>query len=138
MSKHRDIKRKARRRLHEKLSVEAMYLVPIPAPVGSSGPGPFYDTPELINVRIQERFDTAGDMKGTSLHYAERQIESTVLVFDSLEVDKPARNAIVSIETGLAYRVDNTKPQDDQWFFSEVKRLPKAETVGLPIPDGAP
>lgn len=124
----RDIKRQARRDLHEHMLVPALYLVPAAAP-GT------YEEPVNVTVRLHIKFDALGDMKGTNFHYAERQEVTPKIIFMRDQIDKPARHAVISVELGEAYRVDNILPPDDITVAAEVLRLSAAEAAGLPLPD---
>lgn len=124
----REIKRKARRDLHKHLSLLALYLVPSATPNE-------YETPIPVTVRVHTKFDALGDMKGTNFHYAEKQETVPKIIFMRDQILKPVRHAIVSVDLGEAYRIDNTLPPDDITIAAEVTRLSAVETLGLPIPD---
>ncbi len=117
----RDLQRKARRELHDAMSVPALYLVEGEVPVPCT-------------VRVHYRFDTAGDMAGTNLSYAEIQEIDPKIVFLREQVYLPARDAIVSIEPGEAWRVDNVQQPDDITIKAIVTRLTSDEAAGLPVP----
>lgn len=131
MTNLRDLKRQARKDLHQHMQIPALYLVP--APAGSSSP---YEAPLFVTVRLHLKFDAIGDMKGTNFHYAERHEPTPKIIFMRSEVNKPVRNAVIVIEAGEAYRVDNVLPPDDITVAAEVLRLSAAEASGLPVPDG--
>lgn len=148
MASFREIKRRARRDLHEKMRVPAYYLLetdppenPHPDPEDpeydpewSPGLGPFYTEPALVHVRIRLKQVEQGDMVGTNFHFAERHEGVTRILFMREEVT-PVRGAVVSVETGEAYRVDNVLDPDDISITAEVTALPAAETTGLPVPE---
>jgi hypothetical protein len=123
----RDIKRRARRDLHEVMQIRAVYLVPL------AGGG--YADPVEVTVRLQTKWTALGDMKGTNFHYAERQELAPRIIFLCEEVS-PKRGAVVSIEAGEAYRVDNVLAPDDLTVTCEVVKLAATEVDGLPVPGG--
>lgn len=104
--------------------VPALYLL---------GDGP-WPNPQLIHVRLHVKFDSVGDLQGTNFHYATRQEVTPKIVFDLDEID-PLGGAIISIETGEAYRVDNVQPPDDRFAVAEVIRLSARQAQGLPVPE---
>lgn len=126
----RDIKRKARRALHKELRVPAYYLLPTTA--GSSDK---YEKPVLVYVRYHPEYESLGEIPGRGDNYAERQAVTPRIIFMREEVDKPKRNAVISIEDGEAYRVDNTLPPNDITITAEVNRMREADLDGLPFPD---
>lgn len=117
--------REARRSLHSYMSEAAIAYMPVTAPA----------TPTLINVtvRIHEKFQALGDLKGTSFHYAEVEDNTPRIVFLRSEIT-PQRNMIVSVEAGRAYRVDHVLPPDDITVTAKIVRLRAEDTVGLPVP----
>lgn len=131
MATLREIKNQARKALHKVLLVPALYLVPTPA--GSPSP---YEDPIPVNVRVHSKIDLAGSLTGPNTQYSERQETQPKLIFMRNQIDRPARNAVVSVEQGEAYRVDNIEPPDGITVTAKVTRLLVAETVGLPLPDG--
>ena len=146
MAGYRDIKRQARRALHGILEVPALYLVPASAPTNpydpidpeyagwTPPPGPYFETPVPVTVRIHSQFVDLGDMKGTNFHYAERHETAPKIIFMRDQVDRPQRYAIVSVEAGEAYEIDNIMPPDDITVTAEVLRLKPPKTDGLPLP----
>lgn len=127
----REIKRQARRDLHQHLLVPAVYLVPV-APEDEEDEVTY--TEQVVTVRIHTKFDALGDLKGVG--YAERQDTVPKILFMREQIDKPARHCIVSVEPGEAYRIDNVLPADDITVMAEVTKLTAAEADGLPLPDG--
>ncbi len=120
------MKRRARRDLHNALQVPALYLL---------GDGP-WPSPTLIHIRLHTKFVDLGDLQGTHFHYATRQEVTPTIVFQRSEIE-PQSGAIISIEPGEAYRVDNVKPPDDEFVVAEVIRLSERQAAGLPVPEGA-
>lgn len=127
MSRIRDLKRQARRAIHREFQIDALYLVP-----AVDGPG--YDLTLPVQVRLHLRAVELGDLKGTNFHYADRHDNNPQIIFLREQVALPARNAVVSIEVGEAYRIDNLNAPEDITIAANVTRMPLSETVGLPIP----
>lgn len=123
----RDIKRKARRALHQRMRVAALH---IPANGG---------TPLPVHVRVHSKWDAAtmdgGSGNGTM---SARQLILPKLLF---MLDELAAQGIVlkgkdviSVEPGEAYRLDNAEPIDDisvTWIVTQVKAK---DTENLPLP----
>lgn len=118
----RDIKRKARRDLHQAMSVPALYI----AYTGAE--------PVPCTVRVHTHTAPVGQLAGFA-GAAERLETAPKLRFDRSEVAAPARTAIVSVEPGEAYRISNPHPADDAFVFADVTRLSAAEATGLPVPE---
>jgi hypothetical protein len=123
MTGFRDIKRKARRDLHQQAQVPAYYLT---APDAAA---------VLCHVRLHLTFGRVGDVKGARLYPAEMENDTPKIRFDLTEISAPKRGGIVSIEAGEAYKIDRMDPVDDEFQTAEVVRLTAAEASGLPIPD---
>lgn len=123
----RDIKRQMRRDLHEQMKVPAYYF-------RDDEDGNLIDAPLLVYVRVHTKWVVTGDMAGTNLSYAESQEVTPRIIFMRDEVNTPAQNAIVSVATGEAYRIDNVKPSDDITITAEATRMPALQTIGLPVP----
>ena len=124
MESLRTLKRRARRDLHNAMLVPALYLL---------GDEPWM-TQKLIHVRLHSKFDAVGDLQGTNFNYATRQEVTPKIRFDLTEID-PVNGAIISIEAGEAYRVDNVQPPDDQFVTAEAIRLSEKQATGLPVPE---
>lgn len=124
MASFRDIKRKARRELHERLQVSALYIV------GDDDPVP-------VNVRVHTKFDALGDMKGTNFHFAEREEPLPRILFMRDEISRPMKNAIISISATEAYYVDHSDPPDDISVTSYVVVIRPDELIpmNLPVPE---
>lgn len=126
-NRFREMKRKARRDLHQHLEVPALYLL-TPA-----------STPVPCTVRVWTKWGALGQLPGNGGAWAEIQETAPKLIF----VDPPfapRKNALVSIERGEAYRIDNALPPDDISITAEVVRLnPKIDAEktlldSLPVP----
>lgn len=125
MSRFRDIKREARRDLHQELEVAALYI---------AEPGA---TPLPVTVRIHTKFAALGDQKGTNFNSAEMLDRQPQMIFLLEQGVIPSRNAIVSVEVNEAYRIAVVHPRDDITMSAEIVALKKHETVGLPVPEDA-
>lgn len=119
----RDIKREGRRDVHRELQVPALYI---------AAPGA---TPVGVTVRVHTKFDALGNQKGTNFHSAEMIERQPQIVFMRSEGVVPARNAIVSVEPGEAYRIGPVSPPDDITITAIVTALTAAEAAGLPVPE---
>lgn len=117
--------REGRRALHEYMSVPALYFSwPNPAEIRE------------ISVRVHDKRQALGDLKGTSFNYAEREDDSPRIVFMRSEVDRPVRNMIVSIEPGVAYRLGVNEAPDDITITNKCTRLEPEDALapGFPSP----
>lgn len=122
MGVFREQLREGRRILHEDMSVPALYFM-------EDAP----DDAQLITVRVHDKWLALGDMKGTNFNYAEVESIAPQIVFMLSEIS-PSRMAIVSIEAGVAYRIDSLKVPNDITITANVARLSPAKTQGLPVP----
>ena len=119
----RDILRSARRDLHQVMQVPALYL--------AAGLDPL-----PVSVRLlTEKPKAVGDLAGSRIHYAQTEETTPKILFMRDEVDRPLRNAVVSVEPGEAYRIDFIYPSDDITVSASVVRLDAADCAGLPIPE---
>lgn len=125
MSNLRDIKRNARRDLHEAMSIPALFLATVDDP----------GTP--ITVRIHSKWDALG-MQGAENGLASRRELKPKILFMRSELAAAEieikRNAIVSVEPGEAYRLDNADAPDDISVTFFVTVLSATEAAGLPFP----
>lgn len=123
MTTIRDIKRRARGSLHSNMSVPALYT----AVTGA--------TPVDCTVRVWTSFAAIGQPVTGGQEYADRQDVTPKIRFLLAEIPAPRRGAVVSVETGEAYRVDHINAVDDEYVTAEVTRLTAAEAAGLPVPE---
>ncbi len=138
MTPYRDIKRAARRDLHQAAQIPAYYYRTATV-----------TTPLLIHVRLHSAFGRIGNVAGARIYPAEMEDDTPKVRFDLTEVPvdsegalqsgpiAPERGAIVSFEAGEAYRIDHMLPVDDQFQTGEVTRLTAAEAADLLVPDPA-
>lgn len=124
MSSFRDIKRDARRVVHENMRVPALYI--------ADPTKPHLTVPCM--VRVHTRFGALGGMAGTNFHAAERHEALPQIIFWRDELPTPVRGALVSVEPGEAYRVDHVMPPDDQTITATVVILKASDTTALPTP----
>jgi len=115
--------RRARRTLHEHLSVPALYFA-----------WPLRDGVKPIHVRVHDKFGSVGDLKGTNFHYAEIEENSPRIIMMRSEVENPSRGMIISIGVTEAYRIDHVLPPDDITVTVKVSRLHSSEMAGMPTP----
>lgn len=128
MQSIRDIKRKARRHLHERLRVPVLYIAPGPDPV-----------PTLLHVRVHTKWDatTMDSTQGNGTLVSRQSIMPKLLfMLDELAAQEVTlrRKGVISVEPGEAYRLDNDEPEDDISVSWIVTALRKDETTGLPVP----
>lgn len=117
----RELRNRSRLSLHQHMMVLAYYIAGDEAPVPCS-------------VRVHRRIAALGDVKGTSFGYATSYEPTPQIIFLASEISAPARSAIVSVEPGEAYRIDNVQPRDGLTITTEVVQLSEAEAAGLPWP----
>ncbi|RID91890.1 hypothetical protein D2N39_11690 [Gemmobacter lutimaris] len=123
----RQIQRKARRDLHERAKVAALYLANPNA------------VPVALTVRIHQTIDPTGmDTPTKSGSMVERRVPIPRLVFLIEELEALAvvlrRGGIVSVEAGEAYELDNSEPRDDLTQTWAVTPLDQEYSAGLPVP----
>lgn len=123
MNRFREIKRQARRDLHREMQVPVIYI---------ASPGA---TPVPMTARVHTKFEALGNQKGTNFHSAEMVERQPHIIFMRSDLPNPARNAIVSVEVGEAYRIANVNPPDDISISADVVVLLGTDTVGLPVPE---
>ncbi|WP_425962730.1 hypothetical protein [Rhizobium nepotum] len=122
MASFRDIKRRARADVHLHMRVRAFYLADRNA------------APVQCFVRVHTKFQALGDQAGTNLNYAEREDVTPRIILWREELPQPSRNAIISVEAGEAYQIDNVLPADDLTITAMVTRMDLADTTDLPVP----
>lgn len=123
MRSHRDIKRQARADLHNRAKVRTLYIE-------SEGAEPI-----PVTVRIFNKFQTLGDIKGSIAQYAEFDDNVPRIIFMRADLPSPKRLGIFSIEAGEAYRLDSAMAEDDITITWHVVKLDAADAVSLPIPE---
>lgn len=131
MESFRDLKRRSRRVVHDRMKVPALFI----ASTGASG--------IPITVRIHRGFDQSGDLGGRNNDWMSREdVKEPSLVFMNDELASagitPARLWVISVQAGEAYIIDRMEPPDDISVKAHVTRLETADTVGLPVPESLP
>lgn len=111
MTSFRDIKRKMRRDVHDRMLVPALYYATPTA------------TPRPVTVRLHTKFGAAIGTLPNNQGAQMVEYEPKIL-FLTAEVARPRVGAIVSVEVGEAYRVEATDPSDDITITAKVSRLP--------------
>ncbi len=130
MSGFRAIKKQMRADLHREMRVPALYIA-------SAGA-----TPVPVHVRVHSKYEEVGESSERDVGNAARHERIPSLVFWVAELEasgiaRPSRGAVISIEAGEAYRVDNTMPIDLVTITANVTILSPGEAKGLPVPEVA-
>lgn len=97
---------------------------------------PAATNPKIVMVIITDRFTAAGDQKGTNFNSAELEMESPTIEFLREQIE-PARNAFVSVDRGLTYRVDTVLPFEDICITARAARVAKDRLRNYPYPSEA-
>lgn len=123
MADFRALKNKARADLHERMKVRAYYFetdadVPIPC-----------------HVRVHTKNKALGDLKGTSLSYAETEAEVPKLIIWRDEIANPARGSVITIAADEGYKVDHQEPADGLTITVHVSRMTARDMQGRSFPD---
>jgi hypothetical protein len=123
----REEKRKAREKLHERLSLVALYLPP-------DGSGGFLDPIELparVHYNMAPGFMS---YRFSESDFSQRlEVEPKIIVMKE-DLPNPQRNGVFSVEVGEAYQVESVEPVDDITFKLYVSRIPTDEALLLPTP----
>jgi hypothetical protein len=115
MATFREVKRKARSQLHQRLAEPALYLTdPIASPVG-------------ITVRLHLDFSQVGELLRGG--FADRQEMTPQIIFLGSQI-VPVRNGIVVTKDLGAWFVDNTLPANDITIAAEVVRITPGQATG--------
>lgn len=123
MGTFREEMREARMDLHEAMSFTALYF---------DGDEPEKAIP--VSVRLHEKWQALGDLKGTNFNYAELEAIPTKMIFLLSEI-RPVRNHIVSVAPGLAFHVDHLEEDDDITVTASMVPISKKKTEGFPVPE---
>lgn len=126
MPTFRDHKRKARRVVHDRMRVPALYI---------AQPG---DEGVLIHVRVHTKFDalTMDSMDNMGL-VARRESKPKIIFWRDEMAERGItleRNAVISVEAGEAYALNNADAPDDQTVTFFVTALEGGDLEGLPVP----
>lgn len=91
---------------------------------------------KIVMVIVTDRFTRAGAQKGTNFNSAELEIESPTIEFLCEHIE-PARNAYVSVDRGLTYRIDTVLPTEDIAVTVRAARVTKDKLRNWPYPSEA-
>ena len=123
MGKFREEMRKGRAILHQKMGDRANIFA-YPFDEDDDG-NPVAPDISHIKVRVHEKFDALGDLKGTNYKYAEMEDNAPIAVF-WLNIPtgfKPERGMAFVTEYGRVYIIDSTFPADDQTQNAKVNEV---------------
>lgn len=130
MPSFRDIKRRARAQLHDRMKVRALYITPGADPV-----------PVLLHVRVHTKWAGVAP-SGAESDSPERQEVTPKILFMLDELADQAvtlvKGGTVSVERGEAYTLDNAEAPDlisVKWVVSQVQN--QTRLAAMPIPEGA-
>lgn len=124
LTPHREAKLQARRDLHEGLQ-DAAYLYL------SGNTGKF----KVVYVRSLTEWGALGDVKGTSLVYAERNDTRKSQIIFLIDQHIPERGDVVAIaHGGECWRVDNVEPVYNITVAANVTRLTAKEEILYKVP----
>lgn len=124
MTGWRDHKRKMRRDVHQHMRVPSLYVVRTGA------------EPRRVDVRQHTKFQETGPA-GAPQGSPELADITPRIIFSRAEVPSPQRDAVVVVSETEMYRVDHSRPPDDQWITAEVVQLTQAQATALWDPDWA-
>jgi hypothetical protein len=116
MATFREVKRKGRMQLHQRIAEPALYLTtPIASPVG-------------VSVRLHLSFDAVGELLRGG--FADRQEMTPQIIFLGSQV-VPGTNGFVITKDMGAWRVDNTMPPNDITITAEVVRVTPSQAIAF-------
>jgi hypothetical protein len=122
MSIHRELKRQARRDLHDKIADTVLYL-----PVRDS-------EPQTIKVRLHVAFSDGGGL-GSSDGWAERHDITPKARFMGTV---PVKNGLIVTEDMGVFSIDNTFPPNDITQDAEITKLSagqaRSENLDITLP----
>jgi hypothetical protein len=129
MANWREQKREARRIVHNTMALDMKFFQTATS------------SPVDVRARLHTKFTQIGDDR--SMGWAEIEAIKPRIIFmlDELPAGlKLDRNAVVLVQPGEAYNIDNTLPADDISVTAEVTRLTKRdyEKMGLPLAGSQP
>lgn len=129
----RDIRRKARRALHDAFKVAVLYI-------------PRAGEPVLLHARDHTKFRVnaieGAVRSGNGQMVGRQEMEPSIIFMRDELAEKGVmliRGGIISIERGEAYALDNAEAPDDitvKWFVTAISN--KAELDSLPVPEDLP
>lgn len=110
----RDIKRRARQTIHDRLAEPALYFADQDA------------TPVPVTVRLHLRFDALGELLTVSAGFADRQELTPRIIFMNSQIT-PARDAILVTKDLGAYNIETDVAPDDITTTAEVSKISKGQ-----------
>lgn len=127
MASIRDIRRKARRDLHDRFKIAAAYIPPVGEPV-------------ILYMRDHTKFRVNAIEGSGRGQMVARQEMAPSIIFMRAELTEAGvtllRNGIISVERGEAYRLDNAEAPDDitvKWFVKAITN--EIELADLVLPE---
>lgn len=112
----RELKRRARRQLHDRMSEPALYLADSSAaPVG-------------VTVRLHLSFNEVGELLRGG--FSERQEIIPRIIFLGSQVQPRHRGIVVTQDLG-AYLIENDLPPDDITVTAEVSKLSRNQVISF-------
>lgn len=123
-SKFLEIKRQARRIVHQNLRLSAFWFAKADT---------LFANPVPLSARLHYDYDYAGDLPGTSFSYAERS-EQTAIVAIVYTADAPVmnQNDIISFDRGEAFKIDHLDPPDDETVKVHLVRIKNSSNIPKP------
>ncbi len=122
----RDIKRFARGKVHEQMSLPLLYI-------NSQNP-----TGILTRARLHKNDGLTGQLRGLAMKVVEAFEESPKAIFSNADLVIAgitlAKGAHISFLPSEAYRIENFYPQDDEYRTVELSRLTIEQSLSLPSP----
>lgn len=116
MQTFREIKRRARTQLHERMAEPALYLASPTA------------TPVSVTVRLHLSFAAVGELLRGG--FAERQEYTPRIVFLNSQVQPKHKGIVITKDMG-AWDIDNAMPEDDITTDVEVTKMTNSEVTGF-------
>lgn len=110
----RDIRRKARRDVHEQSHVPAVYLLAPNDPIG-------------VTVRLHRKMSTGDVGEGGGPGWATQLDVEPRMVFKRDEVSSPQWGAMVMYSQDEGYFVEASHPPDDEFVSASVKQMSATE-----------
>lgn len=124
MAGWREEKRAMRRVVHDTMLVPALYLLRKGAvPVACD-----------VRLHVTPKLATGGAALSSQNGFASMLDQDPRIIFRRDQVAAPQRLALIVISDVEAYRVDATRPPDDEYITAVVGQLRADEMIGLPNP----
>ena len=129
MSSFLEIKRKARRLVHEHLHIDSFIY---------KCQDTFYASGTSVRVRLHYDYGLVGNQPGTNFQYAEAtEMSDAVAILYTSDYPSLENGDIIATERGDAYRVEMTDPADDETTKAHLTKMHIQESRGVvPYPGG--